>query len=60
METEMIVAALRNGKQIGDAAVMGADIVTCGLAVYKASFEHPFTTHGLNVFRNAWDNTVKS
>lgn len=58
-KTEIIVAALRNGKQIKDAAVAGADIVTCGLQVYKDAMEHPFTTYGLSVFRNAWDNTVK-
>ena len=58
-ETEIIVAAVRNGKQIGDYAVMGADIVTCGLGVYQESFEHPFTTYGLGVFREAWENTVK-
>lgn len=58
-KTEIIVAAVRNGKQIGDYASIGADIVTCGLDVYKQSFEHPFTTYGLGVFRDAWDNTVK-
>lgn len=57
--TEIIVAALRSGKQIKDAAVAGADIVTCGLQVYKDAMEHPFTTYGLSVFRNAWDETVK-
>lgn len=57
-ETEIIVAALRNGKQIVDAAKAGADIVTCGFDVYKASFHHAFTDHGLTVFRNAWDNTI--
>lgn len=57
--TEIIVAAVRNGKQIGEFAALGADIVTCGLDVYKASFEHPFTTYGLGVFRNAWDGTAK-
>ncbi|EOI55426.1 transaldolase family protein [Enterococcus gilvus] len=59
-ETEIIVAALRNGFQIGEAAKAGADIVTCGLDVFKASFEHPFTDYGLGVFRNAWDNTKES
>ncbi|NLP49638.1 transaldolase family protein [Bacillus sp. RO1] len=59
METEIIVAALRNGKQIADAAKAGADIVTCGFDVYKASFAHPFTDYGLGVFRDAWDNTAK-
>lgn len=58
-KTKIIVAALRNGKQIKDAAVSGADIVTCGLQVYKDALSHPFTTYGLSLFRNAWDNTVK-
>ncbi|OLS35446.1 transaldolase family protein [Bacillus sp. MRMR6] len=58
-ETEIIVAALRTGKQIVDAAKAGANIVTCGFDVYKNSFDHAFTDYGLNVFRNAWDQTVK-
>ena len=57
--TEIIVAAVTNGKHIADAAKTGADIVTCGLDVYKASFEHPFTDYGLGVFRKAWDETAK-
>ncbi|TQI68388.1 transaldolase family protein [Clostridium sp. KNHs216] len=60
IKTEIIVAAVRNGKQIGDYAEIGADIVTCGLDVYKASFEHPFTAYGIGVFREAWDSTVQS
>lgn len=58
-KTEIIVAALRNGKQIKDAAVAGADIVTCGLQVYKDALAHPYTDYGLSVFRKAWDETVK-
>lgn len=57
-DTQIIVAAVRNGKQISDFAAMGADIATCGLQVYRDSFEHPFTTYGLSVFRSAWDETV--
>lgn len=57
-ETEIIVAAVRNGKQISDYAAMGADIVTAGLEVYQNSFEHPYTTYGLAVFREAWDKTA--
>ncbi|MHA1491205.1 MAG: transaldolase family protein [Promethearchaeota archaeon] len=56
-ETEIIVAAVRNGKQIVEAAVIGADIVTAGFEVYKASFEHPFTNRGLKIFQDAWDET---
>lgn len=57
-KTEIIVAAVRNGKQISDYGAMGADIVTAGLEVYKNSFEHPYTTYGLAVFREAWDGTA--
>ena len=55
--TEIIVAAVRNGKQIAEAAVMGADIVTCGMDVYKDSVYHPFTDRGLKIFQDAWDQT---
>jgi len=56
--TQVIVAALRNAKQIVDAARMGAHIVTAGLAVYQAGFEHPYTRKGLEIFQNAWDKTA--
>jgi transaldolase len=57
--TEIIVAAVRNGKQIVDSAVLGADIVTAGFDVYRDSFYHPFTNHGLKIFQDAWDATDK-
>ena len=57
METEIIVAAVRNGNQIAQCAVMSADITTAGFDVYKASFEHPFTDKGLKIFQDAWDKT---
>jgi transaldolase len=55
--TEVIIAAVRNAKQIVDAARFGVDIVTAGFQVYKDSFEHPFTDKGLKIFQNAWDDT---
>ncbi len=58
-KTEIIVAAVRNGSQIGHFARLGADIVTCGLDVYKNSFAHPFTDYGLGIFRDAWDQTAQ-
>ncbi len=58
-ETEIIVAALRNGKQLSDAALVGADITTAGFDVYKDSFYHPFTDYGLKRFQDAWDQTEK-
>jgi transaldolase len=58
-ETEIIVAALRNGRQIVDAALAGADIVTAGFDVFRDSFYHPFTDVGLKRFSDAWDQTKK-
>ncbi len=56
--TQIICAAVRNGKQIVDCAVAGADIVTAGLQVFKDSFYHPFTDYGLEKFQAAWDKTI--
>lgn len=58
-KTEIICAAIRTAKQIADCAVAGADIVTCGLAVYQDMMKHAYTNQGLNVFCDAWDNTAK-
>jgi len=55
--TEILVAAVRNGRQIVDAAVAGADIVTCGYAVYQEAFAHPYTDMGLGKFQEFWDQT---
>lgn len=55
--TEVLVSAVRNGRQIADAAVAGADITTAGFDVYKAAFDHPFTDRGLAIFQSFWDKT---
>lgn len=56
--TEIIVAAVRNGRQIVDAAVASADIVTAGLAVYQDAFDHPYTHDGIRRFTNFWDKST--
>jgi transaldolase len=56
-KTEIIVAALRNSRQMAFAAIAGADIVTAGFEVIKASFENPYTTKGINIFCSFWDKT---
>ena len=55
--TEVLAAAIRNGRQIVDAATAGADITTAGLAVYKDAFDHPYTHDGIKKFANFWDQT---
>lgn len=57
-KTEIICAAVRTPKQIVDCALAGADIVTAGLDVYKDSMKHAFTTQGIGIFVDAWDNTA--
>ena len=56
-DTEILVAAVRNARQLVDAAVAGADIVTAGFAVYKEAFDHPYTGVGLQKFQEFWDQT---
>lgn len=56
-ETEVLVAAVRNARQIVEAAVAGADIVTAGFDVYKDAFDHPYTAKGLKIFAESWDAT---
>lgn len=57
-KTEVLVAAVRTGRQIMDAAVVGADIVTAGFSVYEAGFDHPYTHDGIKKFTGFWDKTV--
>jgi len=56
-QTQVLVGAVRNGRQIADAAVAGTDIVTAGLAVYKEAFHHPYTDFGIKKFAEFWDAT---
>lgn len=55
--SEIIVAAVRNARQIVDAALLGADIVTAGLSVYQEGFQHPYTQDGIQKFTQFWDKT---
>jgi transaldolase len=58
--SEIIAAAIRNGRQLVEAALAGAHCVTAGLAVYQDSFRNPYTTMGEEIFQNAWDATPKA
>lgn len=56
-QTQVLVAAIRNARQVTEAALAGADIVTAGFVVYQEGFQHPFTDMGLGKFENFWDQT---
>jgi transaldolase len=56
---QIIAAAMRNTRQIADAAIAGAHCVTAAFTVYQESFKNPYTDLGNEVFSQAWDATPK-
>jgi len=56
-DSQIIVAAVRNARQIVESALVGADIVTAGLSVYQEGFLHPYTREGIEKFTKFWDET---
>lgn len=59
METEVIVASIRQPRQVVDAALIGADIVTVPYAVMKKLVRHPLTDVGLETFLKDWEKSGK-
>ncbi len=59
-KAEIIAAAIRNSRQIAEAAIAGAHCVTAGLAVYQDSFQNPYTSLGEKIFQDAWDATPEA
>ena len=49
-ETEILAASIRSSKHIIDAALAGADVVTCPLSSIMGMFKHPLTDSGLEQF----------
>jgi 6-deoxy-6-sulfo-D-fructose transaldolase len=56
-KAEIIAAAIRNSRQLSEAAVAGAHCATAALAVYQDSFRNPYTDMGEQIFQDAWDAT---
>lgn len=53
IETQIIAASIRHPKHAEQAALAGADIATIPFKVFLQMMEHPLTTKGLEIFRNA-------
>jgi transaldolase len=49
-ETEILAASIRSSKHIVDAAISGADVVTCPLSAITGLLKHPLTDIGLEKF----------
>ena len=56
-KSEIIAAAIRNSRQLSDAAVAGAHCATAAVALYQESFKNPYTDMGEEIFQGAWDAT---
>lgn len=54
IETEVIVASVRNPLHVVDAAMMGADIVTIPFKVIEQMVRHPLTDVGVQKFLDDW------
>jgi transaldolase len=53
IETEIIAASIRHAKHLEQAALAAADVATIPFKVFAQMIEHPLTTKGLEIFRNA-------
>lgn len=54
VETELLVASIRNPTHVTDAMLAGADIVTVPYAVFKQMIRHPLTDVGVERFLADW------
>jgi transaldolase len=59
IETEVIVASIRNPLHVLEAALMGADIATIPPNVVKQLTEHPLTDKGIQLFMDDYQKIPK-
>lgn len=58
--TQIIAAAMRNARQLAEAALAGAHCVTAGFGTLAESFKNPYTNLGHQIFGAAWDATPQT
>lgn len=56
-ETEILVASVRHGMHVLEAAKIGADVMTAPPAVIKGLFKHVLTDKGIDAFMADWKDT---
>jgi transaldolase len=59
IQTEVIVASIRNPVHVLDAALMGADIATIPFKVIEQLTKHPLTDRGIENFLKDWEKVKK-
>ena len=57
IQTEILVASVRNPTHVSRAAVMGADVCTIPPATLRQLVKHPLTDKGLDAFLADWEKT---
>jgi len=55
IQTEVIVASIRNPMHVSDAAMIGADIATIPFKVIEQLTKHPLTDRGIENFLADWE-----
>ena len=60
IETEVLVASVRNAAHVVEAAKMGAHVATIPPAVLRQMYKHPLTDKGLDAFLKDWETTGQS
>ncbi|MFH2037499.1 MAG: fructose-6-phosphate aldolase [Candidatus Zixiibacteriota bacterium] len=59
LDTEIIVASIRNPMHVVDSALIGADIATVPFKVISQLMKHPLTDSGLKKFLEDWEKVNK-
>ncbi len=58
-KTEVLVASVRHPIHVLESAMMGADIMTAPLKVFKQMVNHPLTDAGIQTFLKDWEKVPK-
>ncbi len=59
-DTEIIVASVRHPLHVAQSAIMGADIVTVPMKVFRQMFNHPLTDKGIQAFLDDYQKIPKA
>jgi transaldolase len=59
IDTEVIVASIRNPVHVVDSALMGAHVATIPYKVFKQMLSHPLTDIGIQKFLDDWESVPK-
>jgi len=59
LKSKILAASLRNPLHILQSSMMGVDIVTAPLSVYKQLAKHPLTDNGIAKFLEDWKKVAK-